>query len=130
MNTNPPHIPYKKELVEKVRANRKSPTAAEKKIWYEILRNRGFRGLKFTRQKPLDTYIVDFYCSKLLLALEIDEDTHVEQEEYDKERTRRLGTYGITVIRYTNSEIMESLSGVYDDLNEKVKGLEERMKGK
>ena len=127
MNTNYPHIPYQKKLVEKARVNRKNPTAAEKKMWFKMLRNRAFRGLKFTRQKPLDKYIVDFYCSKLLLAIEIDGDSHVAQQEYDKERTKRLGDYGITVIRYTNREVLESLSGVFDDLNEKVEMLEESM---
>ena len=128
MNTNYPHIPYQKKLVEKARVNRKNPTAAEKKMWFKMLRNRAFRGLKFTRQKPLDKYIVDFYCSKLLLAIEIDGDSHVEQQEYDKERAKRLGNYGITVIMYMNREVLESLSGVFDDLNEKVEMLEEGMK--
>jgi len=96
-------------------------------MWFKILRNRAFRGLKFTRQKPLDKYIVDFYCSKLLLTIEIDGDSHVEQQEYDKERTKRLGDYGITVIRYTNREVLESLPGVFDDLNKKVEMLEESM---
>jgi len=127
MNTNYPHIPYQKKLVEKARVNRKNPTAAEKKMWFKMLRNRAFRGLKFTRQKPLDKYIVDFYCSKLLLAIEIDGDSHVAQQEYDKERTKRSCNYGITVIRYTNREVLESLSGVFDDLNEKVEMLEESM---
>ena len=124
------HIPYHKNLVEKARANRTNPTAAEKRMWYEILGNRKFRGLKFTRQKPLDKYIVDFYCSKLLLAIEIDGDSHTEQKEYDRLRTERLGKYGITVIRYINSEVMKNLSGVFEDLNEKVESLEKKMEVK
>ncbi len=71
----------------------------------------------------MDRFIVDFYCSKPLLAVEVDGDSHAEQEEYDRQRTERLGRYGITVIRYTNIDVMGNLDGVYEDLFEKVKKL-------
>ena len=76
--------------------------------------------LKFTRQKPLDEYIVDFYCAELMLAIEIDGDTHANQEQYDKRRTESLNKYGIEVIRYTNAEVLNNLEGVYQDLRERV----------
>ena len=123
-----PYIPYNQNLVERARANRKNPTAAEKKMWFEVLRNRTFEGLKFTRQKPLDGFIVDFYCAELMLAVEIDGDSHAEQEAYDRMRTERLGQYGITVVRYTNREVLHALAGVYADLSAKVKRLRERFK--
>ena len=122
-----PYIPYDKKLVDKARANRKNPTSAEKKMWYEVLRNREFEDLKFTRQKPLDRYIVDFYCAELQLVIEIDGDSHAEQEEYDRVRTERLGQYGITVIRYTNSDVLHHLDGVYVDLSDKVKILRKNL---
>ena len=121
-----PYIPYDKRLVEKGRGNRKNPTPAEKKMWFEVLGNKAFQNLKFTRQKPLDHFIVDFYCSKLLLVVEIDGDSHKEQEEYDKRRTERLNQYGITIVRYTNIDVMQNLDGVYEDFLGKVKELEER----
>ena len=114
------YIPYNKALTEKARENRKNPTSAEKKLWYEVLRNKRLDNLKFTRQKPLDEYIVDFYCAELMLAIEIDGDTHAEQEEYDKSRTENLNKYGIEVVRYTNSEVLNNLEGVYQDLSERV----------
>ena len=114
------YIPYNKALTEKARENRKNPTSAEKKLWYEVLRNKQLDNLKFTRQKPLDEYIVDFYCAELMLAIEIDGDTHVEQKEYDQKRTESLNRCGIEVIRYVNAEVLNNLEGVYQDLRERV----------
>ena len=113
-------IHYNRKLTEKARENRKNPTIAEKKIWYDILRNKEFENYKFIRQKPLDNFIVDFYCSELLLAIEIDGDSHTEQVEYDALRTERLNSYGIEVVRYTNSEVINNIVGVFDDLKRKV----------
>ena len=76
--------------------------------------------LKFTRQKPLDAYIVDFYSAELMLAIEIDGDTHANQEQYDKHRTENLNKYGIEVIRYTNAEVLNNLEGVYQNLCERI----------
>jgi len=120
------YIAYNPNLKEKARDNRKNPTPAEKKIWYEMLRNRQFSQLKFSRQKPLGEYIVDFYCAELVLAIEIDGDSHAEQEEYDKERTARLNELGIKVLRYTNQDVMHNLDGVYDDLQTKVRLLQKK----
>ncbi len=114
------YVPYNKALTEKARENRKNPTSAEKKLWYEALRNKRLDNLKFTRQKPLGEYIVDFYCAELMLAIEIDGDTHAEQEEYDKNRTENLNKYGIEVVRYTNSEVLNNLEGVYEDLRQRL----------
>jgi very-short-patch-repair endonuclease len=121
------YIPYDKRLVEKARENRKNPTPAEKKMWFGVLGNKAFQNLKFTRQKPLDRFIVDFYCSKRMLAVEIDGDSHAEQKDYDRIRTERLGQYGIHVIRYTNTDVMQNLEGVYKDLWERVEKLGKRI---
>ena len=111
-----PYIPYSKDLISKARENRKNPTPAEKRMWFEVLSRKSFQNLKFTRQKPLDCFIVDFYCSKLLLVIEIDGDSHARQEAYDHQRTRRLEALGLTVIRYTNRDVMQNIEGVYLDL--------------
>ena len=115
------YIPYNKTLTEKARENRKKPNPAEKKLWFEVLQNKQFAHLKFTRQKPLDEYIVDFYCSELMLAIEVDGDSHAEQVEYDQKRTLRLNQLGVDVIRYTNQEVLNTLNGVYLDLLEKIR---------
>ena len=109
-------IPYDKKLTTLTRENRKNPTAAESKMWNGVLRMRHFADYKFSRQKPIADFIVDFYCSELRLAIEIDGDTHAEAVEYDAARTAALNARGITVVRYTNDEALKNLPGVYDDL--------------
>ena len=117
------YIPYNKTLTQKARENRKNPTAAEKKLWYEILESKRLDNLKFTRQKPLDEYIVDFYCAELMLAIEIDGDTHIDQKQYDKRRTENLNKYGVEVVRYTNAEVLNNLEGVYQNLRERISAI-------
>ena len=113
-------IPYNKKLTALAQENRKNPTAAETKMWFQVLRMRHFENLKFIRQKPIGNYIVDFYCAELRLAIEIDGDSHAVAIEYDAARTAALKAQGITVIRYTNDEVLNNLDGVYDDLVAKI----------
>ena len=65
-------------------------------------------------------YFVDFYSAELMVTIEIDEDTHASQEQYDKRRTENLNKYGVEVIRYTNAEVVNNLEGVYQDLCERI----------
>ena len=113
-------ISYNKNLTKKARENRKNPTVAEKKMWYRVLRDKEFGNYKFIRQKPLDNFIVDFYCSELLFVIEIDGDSHSEQIDYDILRTKKLNSYGIEVVRYTNLEVINNIEGVYDDLKRRI----------
>ena len=80
-------------------------TSAEKKLWYGYLRT-----FKFTvlRQRPIDYFIVDFYCPTLKLVIEVDGESHYSNDgkDYDCERTQRLEGYGIEVIRFTNQQIL------------------------
>ena len=109
-------MPYDPKLTTLARANRKNPTPAEKKIWFEVLRSRQFAAYKFLRQKPINQFIVDFYCSSLRWVIEIDGDSHAEDPAYDIERTKILQSYGLNVIRYANRDVLNNTSGVYDDL--------------
>ena len=110
------YLPYNRKLTQLARQNRNNPTPAEKKLWYEILCRKRLEGYKFTRQKPLGGYIVDFYCSKLQLVIEIDGDSHADNAEYDKMRINILKQYGLKVLRYTNRDVMNNIDGVYQDL--------------
>ena len=56
----------------------------------------------------------------MILGIEIDGDTHAEQIEHDLKRTKILNTFGIKIVRYTNSEIMQNIEGVYDNLMKKL----------
>jgi very-short-patch-repair endonuclease len=113
-------LPYSKKHTERERENRKNATKAESKIWHEVLRMRQFADYKFLRQKPIDNYIVDFYCSELHLVIEIDGDSHAETDGYDAVRTDVLESLGLHVIRYTNDEVLENIDGVYDDLSKRL----------
>ncbi len=102
--------------------------APEKKLWFEVLSNRKLKGFKFLRQKLVDNFILDFYCSKLLLAIEVDGDSHADQEAYDQRRTEILNKMGIKVVRYWNNEVMGNIEGVYDDLERVVNERERELK--
>ena len=110
------YLPYKRKLTKLARQNRKNPSPAEKKIWYEVLCRKQFEGYKFTRQKPIGGYIVDFYCSKLQLVIEIDGDSHAENKKYDEARTQVLSQLGLRVLRYTNRDVCNNIEGVCRDL--------------
>jgi len=112
------HIPYANNLKQKARENRQNPTAAEKKLWYKVLQNRQLLGYKFTRQKPLDAFIVDFYCAELRLAIELDGDSHATQVAYDEQRTEKLRRLGVQVLRFNNSDVLENIEGVFDALQQ------------
>ena len=114
------YIAYSTDLTQLAKQNRKNATRAEQKMWYEVLQGRK-TGFKFLRQKPIRNFILDFYCSKLLLAIEVDGDSHAEQEEYDQKRTELLNLCGIKVIRYTNDEVLENIDGVWESVAEELK---------
>jgi len=118
-----PYIPYNKKLVEIARINRKNPTQAEDKIWHEVLKDKQFEKYKFHRQKSLDNFIADFYCPELMLVIEIDGDSHDTQKEYDTLRSEKLNEYGISVIRYSNDEILSNIDSVRQDLKDRLKFL-------
>jgi very-short-patch-repair endonuclease len=83
-------IAYRPDLKGKSRSLRHDPTPAEKKLWFEFLRE---QPEKFTRQKPLGRYIADFYCSAHRLVIEIDGDSHfVDGGRRDAGRTEALQT--------------------------------------
>ena len=74
---HPPFIPYRRGLKKSAQSLRRDPTPAERKLWFEFLRDLPVR---FTRQKPLGQYIADFYCASRLLVIEIDGDSHFSEE--------------------------------------------------
>lgn len=110
------YIPYNPAFTAKARANRANPTPAETKLWREVLHDRQLAGHKFVRQKPIDAFVVDFYCAELRLAIEIDGDTHADQADYDAHRTARLDALGVRLVRYSNRDVLDNLDGVAADL--------------
>ena len=90
---------------------RKNMTKEERHLWYDFLRHYPVR---FTRQKIIDHYIVDFYCAKAKLVLELDGSQHYSENalEMDAVRTAVLEQYGLTVIRIPNNEVNQNFQGV------------------
>jgi very-short-patch-repair endonuclease len=93
----------------------------ERKIWYYI-RNKQFHGLKFRRQYGIGKYVVDFYCPSQKLALEIDGDSHYQQDEViqDSIRQKYLEQLHIRIIRFTNKEVMNNIHGVLERISAMV----------
>ena len=111
---------------EKARRLRSKETPAELKLW-ECLKGKQISGLRFRRQHPIETFIVDFYCHKAKLVIEIDGKIHLRNRESDKNRTTEIEKHGLKVIRFTNNDIMENSDMV---LNEISRVLKSRLKEK
>jgi len=89
---------------------RKQLTPAERKLW-AYLRNDQL-GVNFRRQHAIGRYIPDFVCIKKKLIIELDGGQHLEQAEYDAQRTRELEAQGYRVIRFWNREVMQDMNHV------------------
>ena len=100
---------------------RKNQTEAEKTLWQQ-LKNRKLNGIKFYRQYSAGPYILDLYCPKLRLAIELDGGQHADDDakDYDEHRSKYLLTYGIKVIRFWNNDIMNNLEGVLSRIMEQI----------
>jgi very-short-patch-repair endonuclease len=105
------HLRYRDSLTWAARNNRETETDAEKIIWNGLLRRKKM-GVKFVRQKPIDRFILDFYCSELCLAIEIDGGSHEVKEVRDILRDKYLKSYGITTIRIKNEDVVNDLDKV------------------
>ena len=110
-------IYYNPKLKQLARNLRKKSTLSEVLFWNEIKGSK-INGLQFMRQKPIGNYIVDFYCSKLKLAIEIDGESHgyKKSEKRDKEKDRYLSSLGIHVIRYEDFIVKKDIDSVIGHL--------------
>lgn len=107
--------PYRKSNVKLASELRQNMTKYERILWYRFLCT---APLRFQRQKPIGRYIVDFYCAKARLAVELDGSGHFEeqQEAYDKQRTAYLERMGLTELRYTNLQVAREFRNVCEDI--------------
>ena len=105
------YLPYNPKLVPIAKQLRLNQIVTEKKMWQGFLRKLPVRIL---RQRPIDNFIVDFYCSGLRLVIEIDGESHFTEQGkiYDEERTNILEGYGLQVVRFTNVEVLQNFEGV------------------
>jgi very-short-patch-repair endonuclease len=105
-------LEYNPKLRDRARELRSNMTDAEVKLW-QNLRMRQVAGVKFMRQRPIGNYIVDFYSPETGLVIEVDGGQHYEKEseEYDKIRDAFLQDQGLTVLRFTNMDVLQNIEG-------------------
>ncbi|HKK46201.1 MAG TPA: DUF559 domain-containing protein [Balneolaceae bacterium] len=117
-------ISYNPKLVPLARKLRNNSTLAEVLLWQQI------KGKKlvydFDRQKPIDNYIVDFFCRQLMLVIEIDGCSHDYKSEYDINRQRNLEGKGITVVRFDDLDVKRRMDAVLRDLRWYIRLLEKQ----
>ncbi len=108
-------LPYNPQNKMRARRLRNNMTKPEKKLWYRFLRNHDTRVI---RQHPIHHYIVDFYCPSRKLVIEVDGPSHYTKKGkmYDHRRTKALESYGITVVRFSNKDVMTNFDAVCEQL--------------
>ena len=113
-------LPYEKKNIVLAKNLRKNMTPWERKLWFEFLRTFPVR---FQRQKAIGNYIVDFYCAKARLVIELDGSQHYCKNNIIKDeiRSEKLEEFNLTVIRIPNNEVDENFSGVCEYIETAVK---------
>ena len=111
---------HNKNLTDLAQELRRNMTKEEKQLWYRYLRE---YPVQFRRQVTCGNYIMDFYCAKAKLAIELDGSQHYEPRETEKDliRTKYLADQGIAVLRIPNNEVWKNLAGVCDWIDMTVK---------
>jgi len=110
-------IPYNRNLIESAKELRTHRTKAEKCLWQRLqLKHIGF---KFYRQKPLGDYIVDFFSPKARLVIEVDGGHHFTEigKENDKTRDEYMKGFELTVLRFSNSDVLNKIDKVVESIN-------------
>ena len=94
-------------------------TDAERYLWTKI-RMKQLKGYQFYRQKPIGDYIVDFFCPRAKLVIEVDGSQHYSDEttEYDRIRDEYMRSLGLRVLRFTNTEVMKNIEVVIESIAE------------
>jgi len=110
---------YNKKLSVNSRNLRKNMTKEERRLWYDFLK---ILPLTFNRQKVIGNYIVDFYCAEAKLVIELDGSQHYEENGIasDVMRDSYLNSIGITVLRYSNSDVNLNFQGVCEDILQRL----------
>ena len=106
-------IPYNPKLKEFARQLRNDSTKTEIFLWMK-LKGKQMYGYDFHRQKPIDNYILDFFCYELMLAIEVDGYSHQFLEVYTKDgvKEKRMNELGITVLRFSDEQVLKDMENV------------------
>ena len=111
---------YNSALLPSARTLRKTMTPQEKHLWYDFLKS---YPVKIYKQRPIGSYIADFYCSKARLVIEIDGSQHYTEEgkDYDDNRTEVINQFGVDVIRFSNHDINTNFDGVCTEIDKEIR---------
>jgi len=109
-----------REKLKRARELRQEMTPAEHRLWSQLRANR-MAGWHFRRQQIIDGFIVDFYCHKAGLVIEVDGPIHQKQKVEDAERAEVLSARGLRILRFTNREVMNNLRQVLQTILDTLK---------
>jgi very-short-patch-repair endonuclease len=118
-------IYYNPKLKQLARNLRINSTLSEVLLWNE-LKGKQLKGYQFMRQKPIGNFIVDFYCTKLKLVIEIDGESHLnpENKKRDLIKDKYLDSIGLSVIRIDDMELKNNISVVIENLSKWIENKE------
>ncbi|MBC8507760.1 MAG: endonuclease domain-containing protein [Anaerolineales bacterium] len=109
----------KPEKLARAKELRRNMTPAERRLWGKLRANR-LGGWHFRRQQVIDGYIVDFYCHKARLVIEVDGPIHYKQKKEDARRSKVLSARELKILRFTNGAVMNDLDRVLDEILEEI----------
>ena len=114
---------YNEKLKKHARQLRNNMTDAERHLWTKI-KMKQLNEYHFYRQKPIGDYIVDFFCPKAKLVIEVDGSYHLvgEKIEYDRIKDDYMSSLGLRVLRFTNTEVLTNIEGVVEKIRENWEG--------
>ncbi|MBI4713256.1 MAG: endonuclease domain-containing protein [Planctomycetes bacterium] len=113
-------ITYNSHLKKYAQELRKNSTLSEVLLW-QHLKGKQMMGYDFHRQKPIDEYIVDFFCPKLNLIIEIDGETHNDKWNKDRKRQTRLESSGLRCLRFLDIDVKQNVEGILTTIREWIK---------
>jgi len=114
-------LSYSRNLKQYSRQLRGNMTDAERHLWAKI-RMKQLKGYQFYRQKPIGDYIVDFFCPRAKLVIEVDGSQHFSDEmtEYDRIRNEYLSSLGLRVLRFINTDVVTHIERVVENIIENI----------
>ncbi|MDP4268785.1 MAG: endonuclease domain-containing protein [Bacteroidota bacterium] len=117
-------IPYNPNLKVLAKQLRENMTLSEVLLWDELKQKR-MLGMDFDRQRPMLNYIVDFYCKELMLAIEIDGDSHDFKYEEDRIRQKEIEKEGVTFLRFDDIEVKHNMNNVLRTIESWIQNLKQ-----
>ena len=128
MNKKRRRLPYKPYLKKYARKLRNNSTKSEVLLWLK-LKGKQMKGYDFHRQKPLDNFIADFFCFRLMLVIEIDGASHLleETQQKDKIKEQALNKLGLTILRFTDKEVYNEMNYVLQTIENYIENFEESL---